>query len=317
MAGLGSSSITITDLLAATLDEQGKTVFDQTFEKIPTLEWLRKNNKVSWDGSGNTYQVPLNVAKNASSGKTSGYKTVATNPTQALNYVYYAMKKYYATITVDYDTKDINRGSNQIINLVTHYIDLAKNSINDNISTDLFAASVATDAIDSLPVAIDSTGAVGGLNQSSEATWASYEAAMGSFAAGGVEAMQLAFNTVSKGKKSGTPGLIVTDQTSFQYYQNAVRAFGGDYFAERGDLGIPELKFMGASVIWDPDCTAGTMFFLNSNALSLVFDGQANMKATQFVKPADQMAETGQIYCRLQLVTSERRALGKLTGITA
>jgi hypothetical protein len=316
MASAGSTSLTVSDLLVSTLDAQGKEVFDQVFEKIPTVEWMRQNNNINWDGTGNTYHCPITIAKNTSSGKTSGYKTVSTVPQQLLNYVYYPMRRYYASVVIDQDTLDINAG-NRIVDLATYYIDQAKLSIMDNLSTDLFATSVATDAIESLATSIDSTGAVGGLNQSSESDWAAYEASCGSFSSGGVEAMQLAFNTVSKGKKSGTPGLIVTDQTSFQYYQNSVRAFGGDFFVQKGDLGVPELKFMGAKVIWDPDCTSGYMYFLNNNAIGLVVDGKNNMKATEMVKPADQLAKVGQIYCRLQLVTRERRALGKLTGITA
>jgi hypothetical protein len=317
MASIGTGSITASELLVSTLDQQGSTVFDQFYEKIPMLEWFRQQGKVSLSGGGNAAHIPITTGKNTSSGVTSGYKTLTTTPVDTLNYVVYALKRYYATITMDQDTKDKNRGPEQLINLVTYKIEEGKNSISDLISQHLFATSVATDAIDSLPVAIDSTGAVGGINQSSVSVWASYEAACGSFAAGGPEAMQLAYNTISKGKKSGTPGLIVTDQTSFQYYQNAVRAFGGDYFVTKGDLGVPELKFMGARVIWDPDCTPGNMFFLNSNAIGMWIDGENNMKSTPMVKPADQLAEVGQIYCRLQLVTRERRALGKLTGITA
>jgi hypothetical protein len=57
--------------------------------------------------------------------------------------------------------------------------------------------------------------------------------------------------------------------------------------------------------------------FLNSNAIELSVDGQANMKSTPFTKPPDQMAYIGQIYCNLELIVRERRALAKLGGITA
>jgi hypothetical protein len=316
---MGSAGTTVStdELIVATLDEQGREAFDQVFEKVPTFEWLRQNNKIRWDGSGYSIHVPIRIGKNTSSGKTSGYKTVTITPVSTINEVAYVMRRYYASVTYNQDMKDVNRGNKQIIDLVADKINEAKESIIDNCSTDLFAATTATDAFETLVAIADSTGAIGGVNQSSISSWAAYEAALGSFAAGGIEGMQLAFNTVGKGKRSGKPDLIVTDQTTFQYYQNALRAYGMDYFASKGDLGVDELKFSGARVIWDPDATSGDMFFLNSNALGLCIDGEANMKATEFVKPADQLAYVGQIYCRLATVCRERRALGKLTGITA
>lgn len=316
MASIGTGSITVSELLVSTLDQQGTTVFDQFFEANPMLKWFKQKDNIDFSGSGNSAHIPITTGENTSNGVTSGYKTLITNPVDTLNYVAYALKRYYATITIDQDTKDRNRGPERIINLVTYKINEAKKSINNKISSHLFAASVATDAMDSIPVAVDSTGAVGGLNQSSVSVWASTETACGSFAAGGPEAMQTMYNTLSKYESAGVPDLIVTDQTTFQYYQNSIRAFG-DSQLTKGDLGIPTLKFMGTDVIWDRNCTSGTMYFLNSSAIGLWIDGESNMKATQMVKPADQLAEVGQIYCLLQLVTRERRALGKLTGITA
>jgi hypothetical protein len=305
------------ELLVATLDEQGKEVFDQYFVDLPVFNWLKQKQKLNWDGSGATIRVPIRTGKNTSSGKTSGYKTLTTTPVSTLAEVLYQMRRYYATVTYSQDMKDANRGNKAIVNLVNDKIQEAKDSIIDNISVDLFAATTATDALDSLLVGIDSTGAIGGVNQSSVSTWASYEASAGSFAAGGLEAVQLAVNTVSKGKNSGRPDLIITNQTIFQYFQNAVRAFGGDYFASKGDLGVETVKFQGIPVIWDANAAASTILVLNSKAIDLCIDGQSNMSATEFVKPADQLAYVGQIYTRLQVVIRERRALGKLTGVTA
>lgn len=308
------------ELIVATLNEQGRDVFDQYFEDIPTWEWLRKNNSVRWDGSGYAITTPIRIGKNTSSGKTSGYKTLTTTPVSTLKEVSYALKRYYATVTYSQDMKDVNRGNKALVKLVDDKLTEAKESILDNLSIDLHASSVGTDAIESLQTICDSTGATGQLNQSTESTWAAYEAAMGSFAAGGIEAMELAFNTCSKGKRSGRPNLIVTTQTVFQYLQDAMRSYGMISMGSgpiKGDLGVDEVKFMGASVIWDPDAYSGTMLYLNSKAIGLVIDGDANMKATEFVKPADQFAYTGQIYMRTQLICRERRALGKHTGITA
>ena len=313
----GGTTCSADELIVATLDELGRKVFDQTFNSMPALKWLQNNNKIDWDGSGYALRIPIRIAKNTSAGKTSGYKTLITTPVTTISEVTYQLARYYSSITYSQDLKDINRGNKAAVRLITDKLDEGKLAINDLIAADIFAASVATDAIQSLVTTIDATGIAGNLNQSTQSTWAAYETSMGSFSAGGLDYMQLAFNTVSKGRESGSPSLIITTQTVFQYYQSLLRSYGMDAFVTKGDLGITELKFMGASVIWDAAAASATMLFLNSNALGLVIDGEANMKSTEFVKPADQLAYVGQIYTRLQLVCRERRALGKLTGITA
>ncbi len=316
---MGSAGTTVAtdELIISTLDQIGDGIWDQTYEKVPTFDWLNQKGKVNKNAGGYTQRFNIRTGKNTSSGKTSGYKTVLTNPVDTIDEVLYQLATYYATVTYSEELKNINSGEYAKIDLINDKISDAQNSIIDNVSTDLFASSIATDALNSLVYGIDSTGAIGGVNQSTISSWASYEASAGSFAAGGLEAMQLAYNTVGKGKKSGKPDLIVTTQTVFQYLQSTIRAFGGDWQIRKGDLGVEEIMWSGTPVIWDPDCASQTMLFLNSNALSLAIDGKANMKSTPFTKPADQMAYVGQIYCRLNVQIKERRALGKLTGVTA
>jgi hypothetical protein len=318
---MGSATTTpsIDNLLASTLDFQSRKPVDQIFQKVPMWNWLLKNGKVDWDGSGATYRCPLTYAVSTAAGVVAGYGLVDTTPNEFIGETVYVMPRLYASVSYNQDEIDKNRSDKQLINLVNTKISQAKNTIATNANGYMFATSVATNAPNSIDTTVDSTGTVGGLNQSTYSWWASTETSLGSFAAGGIEGMQTIFNTLSIGLATGTPNLIVTSQTIYQYIQNAIRAYGMfDFASERtNDLGVPSIKFMGTDVIWDPHATASTIFFLNSDSLGIAIDGQANLKSTEFVKPADQLAYVGQIYLRAQLITTERRAQGKLTGVTA
>lgn len=321
---MASASAQFTQLLAATLDEEGTKAVDNIMEKVPMYEWFRQKGRTSklsdWKGSGKYFHPKIKYAKSTASGFVSGYQTVDVTPQTFLGDAVYAMKMAYATVTYDLEGDVLtNRSPNQLVNIVTEKIGQAKETIVDNCNAALFASSVATNYPNTLVTMVDSTGTIGGINQSTYSWWAAYEAAVGSWAGGGLEAVDLAYNTVSKGKRSGAPGIIVTDQTTWQYFQRTIRAYtgGGDNIIYKGDLGVPAIKYNGIEVIWDPNAAAGTMFLLNDSSLGLVLDDQADLKSTEFVKPADQMAYVGQIYMRLQLITTERRAQGKLTGITA
>lgn len=316
--GSAGTTPTFDQLLATTLDEHGRDAFDNIFDGIPVVKHLMKNNRIKWGGAGATYRIPVKYAKSSASGWTSGYKKVKTTPQNFIGEAVYEDKKLYATVTYSDDEVQKNRGTMQLLDLVEEKIQQAKDTIMDDVATALFASSIGTDAMNSLVTTVDSTGTVGGIAQSSYSWWAAYEnASVGSFAAGGLSAMDLAWNTVSKGKVSGQPTIIVTSQTIFQYLQSAMRAHGMDVFVERKDLGVPEIEYNGVPVIWDAKCPSGTMFMLNARSLGLAVDGENNLKSSEFVKPADQLAKTGQIYSRMQLLCGERRAQAKLSGITA
>jgi hypothetical protein len=317
--GSAGTTVTIDNLLSSTLDKQGRKPIDQIFQKVVAYDWLSKKGKIDWDGSGATYRCPLTYAVSTASGVVSGYNTVETTPNQFIGETVYTMPRLYASVSYSQDEVDKNRSDAQLINLVDAKITQAKNTIVKNANDYLFASSLATDAPNPLALVIDSTGTVGGLNQSTYAWWASTETSLGSFTAGGIAGVQTMINTLSKGKASGMPDLAITDQTTFQYMQNAIRAYGYFDLNDKGqnDLGVPSVRFNGVDFIWDPNCTSGVIYYLNSNSLGLAIDGQANLKSTEFVKPYNQLAHVGQIYLRMQLVTTERRAQGKHTGVTA
>jgi hypothetical protein len=69
--------------------------------------------------------------------------------------------------------------------------------------------------------------------------------------------------------------------------------------------------------MYDANCTSGALYMFPSKNLYLVLNSNADYKKTEFVKPSDQDALVAQIIVMGQLVTNNRRKLGKLTGITA
>jgi hypothetical protein len=318
---MGYPTSTFTNVATAALDKYGKTLVDNIITGIPTfLHLKKKGGVVDWNGEGDNYHHPISFAVSPASGPTSGWKQVSVANNDFLGSVSYKMKKHYATIAVSDDELNACRGEAELINLTNAKITQATDSIQLNINSSLHAATVATDDIDSLAVAIDGTGTIGGIAQATYTWWASTETgSVGSFAAGGIEAMQTMCNTLRNRKASNGPDLIVTTQTIFQYYQNATRAFSIRDIGQTkiGDLGVPQIEFEGIPIIWDPNCTSGVMYFINSKGMQLVIDSKSNMKMTEFVKPADQMGKIAQMYIRLQLVMLERRACGKLTGISA
>ena len=77
------------------------------------------------------------------------------------------------------------------------------------------------------------------------------------------------------------------------------------------------LLFKSSPMVFDSQATAGVMYFLNSDVLEFVINSGTNFSMTDWEKPADQDLRVAQILFAGDLITTNRRKLGKLTGIIA
>ena len=81
--------------------------------------------------------------------------------------------------------------------------------------------------------------------------------------------------------------------------------------------GFQNIRYKTAPVTFSSNVPSGHLYMLRSDNLYLVVHSAANMKTTPFVKPSNQDARTAQILLQAEVVTDNRRKLGRLTGITA
>lgn len=121
-----------------------------------------------------------------------------------------------------------------------------------------------------------------------------------------------------QGIDGGAPDFIATTQAILEYFERSqlpqVRYVGNEKLA---DVGFENLKYKGATVTFDPNCTSGVAYFLRSANLAFVVHSQANFKVGDFKVPVNQDAKTAQIIFTGNLVTNNRRKLGKVTSISA
>ena len=140
-------------------------------------------------------------------------------------------------------------------------------------------------------------------------------------------ALRRMYNYCSRGS-GGAPDLCVTDQTSFETYENALDANIRYQNTKMADMGFDTIKLRGATCIWDevmPDIetgvaydsdsyAAGTWFYLNTNFYKLMIDSETDLITTPFVTPQDQTARTAAILFMGQAGVSNLRKHGVLWG---
>jgi len=141
-------------------------------------------------------------------------------------------------------------------------------------------------------------------------------------------AMRRMHNFCARGS-GGAPNLLVADQISFETYENALDVNVRFQNTRLADLGFETIKVKGSTMIWDEkvpsidtgDVAAatnfvGTIFYLNTRFMKIIFDSQTDIITTPFIEPENQTAKVAKILAMLNLGCSSLRKQGVLYAVS-
>jgi hypothetical protein len=322
-ANLGYTSIDA--LLTTTLANYRKTLIDNIFDDYPLLSYMngrlgravRGGSIKELKDGGESLIEHIMYEQNSTVDSYAGYELLDTTPQEGFTQARYTWKQYSTSISISGLEERSNRGEAAMINLLQAKTQQAEMSLRDRMSRDAFSDGTGNSSknLGGLEIIIDSTGTLGGINQSTYSWWASTETSGGSFAARGVNDMRTTFNTVTFGNDK--PDMIITTQTVHEFYEKSLQPQERFVDTKTADAGFMNLAFKGVPVIFDRDCTSGVMYFLNSRWLKFAVHRDADFVTSAFVRPENQDARTAQILFQGNMLTNNRRKLAKITGITA
>lgn len=305
----------VTTLLTTTLENRRKGIQDAIFNDLATIKFLKDRGQVILDG-GASIVTSLMYGKNTTAQFYSGYDQLNITPQEGFTQSQYQWKEAAVSVSVSNREESVqNSGPSAVENLVNQKIKQATISLKDVINTALYAASPGTKDLGSLVTTVDATSSIGEINSTTYSWWQSDVNASGSFAGRGRADMLALYNALLVA--GDAPDFIVTSPTVHAYYEGSLIPQLRYTSNESGDNSFNALKFKGLPVLMDVAATAGVMYFLNSKNLQLHVSSQNNMKMTEWVKPANQTSKVAQLIMACELVSNNRRRLGKLTGITA
>ncbi len=300
-------------LLVSTHEKRGKKeVADAIFNRIPTFEYLNSKGKMMLDG-GASIVMPLEVARNTTAKFYDGYDLLDVTAQDNHTAAQYKWKQAAASVSISGREANIqNRGEAALMNLLSMKQKNAERSLRDIINQKLHGASNTTKEIQSLVTLIDATSSIGDINSTSNTYWQSLVAAGGVFASQGVADWRHEYNGLKN--RQGNPDMLITTQTVFEAYEATMAPQIRYTSLETGDTKFRDLEFAGAKVRFDDQCASGVTYFLDSDALQLFVSENVNFIYNDFVRPPDQDAKVAQFLVGLELTTSNRRLLGKITG---
>lgn len=304
-------------ILSTTLNAYRKKLEDNIFRANPLFAWLYGKGKKETQTGGNKIVVPLLYGKNTTAGAYSKYDLLDTTPQEGITAAEFDWKQYAASISIARKEERQNAPSEtRVLNLLQSKIMQAEESLRELLDEHSFLSNAsASNNLTGLALAVDSAGTYGNIARGSNSWWSANETGSGSFASQGLNDMRTMYNDCSKGNIH--PDLILTTQTVFEYYEKTLQPQERFTDTKTLDGGFQNLKFKGATMMFDLYCQSGVMYFLNSNFMKLIVESGTDLITTPFVKPENQDAKVAQILWMGDMVCSNCDRQGKLTGITA
>ena len=299
--------------LSAFLSEIGATKpIDNYFGICPTLEYFMKNMKTQ-DG-GRQIIYPIGSGENTTLAWSSDYDIISTTPTDTALTVGYPFVNIFGSLNISWEEmREIAGNDHQIFDRVDYKRDEIINSAMKKINAAFYAATQVANQITALPVAVLATGAVGGLNQSTDADWASIVTAGGVFTTQGYSDMLSTFNQLVA--KKAKPKVIITTRAIYELYEKELNPDVRYATADgKGVRGFSELQFKQTPIIFDPDCTSGVIQFFDTDYMFMILDTDGNFELDPFETPTNQKVFVSKFAFRGNLVLNNRRAQAKITG---
>lgn len=269
-------------IAATTLKNYRKTLTDNIFNSHPVLAHLKDKGRVRFLSGGEKIVEPLihtvgdtPVADggNLTSGSYGEWDDISITPVQTATAALYDWKMIAGSIAISGLQEAKNNGEEAVVNLLEAKIMQAEETLKQNLSTMLFAASLAetTDVL-SLRMLVDDTYNAGGIDVATNTWWKSVVQDKTAVAAGDVDLRAMvrnAYNTASKGGPDHVD-LVISGQTAFEQYESDLMAAVRRTNVKMQDAGFQNLEVQGVPWVWDYMYTASEIMGINSKYVGLV-----------------------------------------------
>jgi hypothetical protein len=307
-------------LASTTLQKYLPKMGDSIFQRYALLNFFTKKAR-KYKVNGRSFVVPLMHELNDTFVTYAGYDHLDLTPQEASTAAEYQWKNAAISVAVSGEEEAWNSGREAVLSLLQAKITQAEKSAADNFNRMFFTSDGTGNGGKDwlgLAVLVDSTGTVGGINSTlaENAFWRSFEDATATSLT--IHDIHNGHLQCTAGGTSDRPDFEITTLDLFLSYNDQLQIQQRYENADMAQAGFMSLRSPGGSpVTWDNDCPSGHWFFLNSDHIFLVSGEGQWMRQRSFIQPEDQDARYALILSKGQLVTDERRKLGKLTNRTA
>lgn len=327
---------TVENIATTTLQLIRRRLADNIFKANPLAAWLLMRGRVKTASGGKRIEEPLIYATNNTIQAYTGYDRLNVNPTQELTNAQYQWRQIAGSVSMSGLEELMNSGESAVFNLLQAKIRVAEMSMKQFLAEKLLAGTATKDTtrdflglaelVEAKAPASQST--VGGIDKATESWWQNKfvdeDGAAWSSSVLLSDQMTKLYLETTKGLSQ--PDIFLTDQRTFQQYEDENRDKLRFSDTNLMDVGFTNFRFKKATLMWDENIMSGNgietsettsaahhiMYSLNSEFLSLTLHPRRNFVMTPFITPTDQDAKVAQILVAGNMTCSNMRFQGVL-----
>lgn len=322
-----SGAESLLNTLSTTLNAWSADIKDNVTNNNALLYFFKKFGKLGLYGEGNVpmgsietrgggkqIEEDISIGTNTNVGFVAYNETVGTDAVDVLNMAVYDWKFCYGNAVLYGAQIAMNSESKyRKHKLIESVVRNAEATMVNAIGSGLFNTA-DSDSIDGLPKLItdDGTGTVGGIATTTYPNWKNQYVNVAANPTASALQLGMAelYRKCTRGKSA--PDLIVTTPALYGLFESGLTAQQRFTSPKLADAGFEALKFHGADVIFDENCPANRMYFLNTEAIAFNFHKDEMFKVGEREKLFGQEKYAWPITAMCNFSVRSRRDLGVL-----
>ena len=291
------------DLVVTTLQAYSPTLADNVLKHNALLSRLKEKGNIDLLDGGDFLEENLMMAENATFKWYSGFELLEVTSNPVLTSARFEWKQANANVVISGREKRQNKGSKtRKHNLIEARIKVAEKTMQNGVGASVFSDGTGFDGkeltgLRALISDAPASGVVGGIDRAAYPFWRnqmySFNAEAGIADTPTPDQMLAAMNAMWLRCKRGTdlPDLIICDINYYGIYEKALQVIQRISESDRGNSGYRDIEFKKIPVIYDANCPANHMYFINTDYLKLKVHEDANFALDEQRLPFNQDAE--------------------------
>ena len=310
-----------TSLISSTLDKFMKnSVTSSVIGNNALLRTLQNKGKIVHEIGGRNFQENIAYASNSTVQFQNPTDLLDTSAQDEFTSALFAQKMLTGTDQISEKELLQNAGDSRIFNLLEgkrkNLMDTLRNQLGVALYSDGTGSGGKTIGGLQLLIADDpTTGTVGGIDRSTNAFWRNqvYDFSTSAGANASASNIQAGMNSLylsCQVQEGSFPDLILADNNYYTFFENSLQQIQRITNTNEGKLGFEQLAYKSSAVVYDPNCPANHMYFLNTDYLKFQHLNNPLFTQGDTQRPTNQLYYITPVYLYGNLTISSARVHG-------
>ena len=315
---MATGNASYTKLITTTLQNLPAEVFDAVSTNNALLYMLQKRGNLKIVSGGRVFTHPIYYKQNTSFKSYAKLDPIDTPLMDDITRAEYPIKVIAGSIVISLLEEAMNSGQREkLIDLVEETVTRARISMSEVMGDQVFDTGAGANNFDGLPFLINSSPStqtdVGGINPSTSGNdyWRNQIGTTADFslsAAVSFGKMSALVANCTFGRQG--PRLVLSTKTLYSEYEALLTSNIRYVTTELADAGFLHLAYQTMPFVFDDNCPAGEMYFIDTDNLWLQVLARGNMEITEMQPSHDQLLRVALMYLFGNLTTGSRRTNG-------